>query len=296
MINFNSNLDFEYGVPSYLDDNIRRIIAHNPSHFTLHGTGTYIIGKDNVAVIDPGPDDDQHIDNLLKSLEGEKISHIFITHTHKDHSPAAKKLHDITGAPTYGFGKHPRVSSKSIIAVEEGADYDFIPIININDNEVYEGTNWKIRAIHTPGHTSNHVCYELLEKNILFSGDHLMAWSTTVISPPDGNMSQYLKSLYKLLDLPIKKCWPTHGPCIDNVRTFIESTISHRNFREKQILESLKFKKNIFEIVKDLYKEKDPILYPAASLSVMAHIIHLIEKGKVYTNSDVSLNSKFYLT
>ncbi|MBL42612.1 MAG: MBL fold metallo-hydrolase [Rhodospirillaceae bacterium] len=291
--NFSRNMDFEYGIPKNLGKKIRRIIANNPSNFTLYGTGTYIIGKGNVAIIDPGPDDDQHINSLLKALEKEKITHIFVTHTHKDHSPAAKKIHKLTKAPVYGFGKHPKNLCKDLSFVEEGIDYDFSPTIKINDNEIFKGENWTIKAIHTPGHTSNHVCYELIEESTLFSGDHLMGWSTTVIAPPDGSMSDYLISLRKLLNFSFKICWPTHGPPIENVSNFIELIIKHREHREKQILKTLEIKDNINEIVKELYKDKDPALFPAASLSVLAHLIFLVEKGKVISEKKITLGSKF---
>ncbi len=290
---FSVSMDFEYGISKNISKKVRRIIANNPSNFTLYGTGTYIIGNGNVAIIDPGPNDNLHIDAILKELNKEKITHIFVTHTHKDHSPAAQILHKLTKAPIYGFGQHPQNLSKDLSFVEEGIDYEFSPTIKIKDNEIFKGENWTIKAIHTPGHTSNHVCYELIEERALFSGDHLMGWSTTVIAPPDGSMSDYLQSLNKLLKYSYDICWPTHGPSIENVADFINSIIRHRMLREKQILETLKRKENINEIVEELYKDKDPALYPAASLSILAHLIFLVEKGKVNSEKKITLNSKF---
>ena len=196
-IKFKSDMNFSYGVSTNLSNKVRRIIAKNPSNFTLHGTGTYIIGKGDVAIIDPGPDDDEHINSILNELKNENVTHIFVTHTHKDHSSAANKLHNLTKAPLYGFGKHRKKIDNKLPLVEEGADYEFSPNIKVRDNNIFEGETWKLRAIHTPGHTSNHLCYELIEEKTLFSGDHLMGWSTTVISPPDGSMEDYLKSLKK---------------------------------------------------------------------------------------------------
>ncbi len=294
-IKFKSSMDFSYGVSANLGNNIRRIIAKNPSNFTLHGTGTYIIGKGDVAIIDPGPDDDKHINSILTELKNETITHIFVTHTHKDHSSAANKLHMLTKAPLYGFGKHKKKIDNKLPLVEEGADYEFSPNIKVKDNDIFKGAKWKLRAIHTPGHTSNHICYELIEEKTLFSGDHIMGWSTTVISPPDGNMKDYLQSLEKLLSFSFDICWPTHGPSILNLKDFIRSIISHRIIREKQILKSLESKNNIFEIVKDLYQDKDPSLYPAASQSVLAHLIHLVEKKIVTSEKNMNINSKFIL-
>ncbi|MAR78628.1 MAG: MBL fold metallo-hydrolase [Rhodospirillaceae bacterium] len=294
-IKFKSDMNFSYGVSTNLSNKVRRIIAKNPSNFTLHGTGTYIIGKGDVAIIDPGPDDDEHINSILNELKNENVTHIFVTHTHKDHSSAANKLHNLTKAPLYGFGKHRKKIDNKLPLVEEGADYEFSPNIKVRDNNIFEGETWKLRAIHTPGHTSNHLCYELIEEKTLFSGDHLMGWSTTVISPPDGSMEDYLKSLKKLLDFSFDICWPTHGPSISNIKEFIKLVINHRIKRENQILKSLKSTDKIIDIVKKLYKDKDPALYPAASQSILAHLIYLVDKKIVTSENNPSINSKFTL-
>ncbi|PHQ68658.1 MAG: hypothetical protein COB93_10140 [Sneathiella sp.] len=186
---FLKDLEFEYGVSEQLSPLIRRVIANNPSAFTFHGSGTYIIGKGEVAVIDPGPLDDEHIAALTRALKGEMVTHILITHTHMDHSPAAEPLKQLTGAKTYGFGPHG--SGKPDLQLEEGGDMDFVPDVTIMDGDVIVGNGWTVEAIHTPGHLSNHMCFGLLEEKTLFTGDHVMGWSTTVVSPPDGDMSPF---------------------------------------------------------------------------------------------------------
>ena len=182
------DMTFEYGKADRVSPMIRRVVAGNPSAFTFHGTGTYIVGHGAVAVIDPGPLLDSHVDALVRALGPERVTHIVITHTHRDHSPAARPLKQATGAPTYGFGPHGSGRADGGGEVEEGADRDFVPDVRVRDGDRIEGDGWTLEAVHTPGHTSNHLCYALLEENALFPGDHVMGWSTTVVSPPDGDM------------------------------------------------------------------------------------------------------------
>jgi len=186
-IGFHRALEVAYGASVTVAPLVRRVIARNPSPFTFHGTGTYIIGRGHVAIIDPGPDLDDHIDALLDAVRGETVTHLLITHTHLDHSPAAAKVKAATGADTFGFGPHAGGQSDDI--AEEGADYEFRPDHVLSDGDVIEGAGWRLRSVHTPGHTSNHLCFALGEDDALFTGDHVMGWSTTVVSPPDGDMA-----------------------------------------------------------------------------------------------------------
>ncbi|MEX0583071.1 MAG: MBL fold metallo-hydrolase, partial [Sneathiella sp.] len=174
---FKRDLEFEYGVSEELSPLIRRVIAHNPSAFTFHGTGTYIIGRGEVAVVDPGPLDGAHVGALMAALKGEMVTHILITHTHRDHSPAAEPLKKLTGAKTYGFGPHG--GGKMGAGAEEGGDMEFVPDVALEDNDVILGNGWTVDVIHTPGHLSNHICFGLQEEKTLFTGEHVMGWSTT---------------------------------------------------------------------------------------------------------------------
>jgi glyoxylase-like metal-dependent hydrolase (beta-lactamase superfamily II) len=286
-IPFIKQLDFAYGTVSGLSPLVRRVIARNPSAFTFHGTGTYIIGhQDGVAVIDPGPDDPAHIDALLKNLDGETVSHILITHTHRDHSPGAALLKEKTGAETWGFGPHPQPDGG--IVVEEGGDHDFAPDHLLKDGDTIRGMGWTVTALHTPGHISNHLCFGLHEEKALFSGDHVMGWSTTVISPPDGNMTDYYASLQKLLVRDDVRYYPTHGAPIDALGTghspqnFVRALIKHREAREAQIMACLKSgPQTIPQMVTAMYADVPAYLHPAAARSVLAHLIHMAGDGRV---------------
>lgn len=286
-IPFVKQLDFAYGTVSGLSPLVRRVIAQNPSAFTFHGTGTYIIGHgDGVAVIDPGPDEPAHIEALLRNLEGETVTHILITHTHRDHSPGAALLKARTGAPTYGYGPHPQ--PKGGPAVEEGGDHDFAPDHLLKDGEVIRGKGWTVTALHTPGHISNHLCFALQEEKALFSGDHVMGWSTTVISPPDGSMTEYYASLKKLLPRDDVRYYPTHGAPIDALSTghspqhFVRELIKHREARETQIMACLKSgPQTIPQMVTTMYVDVPSYLHPAAARSVLAHLIHMVGDGRV---------------
>ena len=237
-IPFVRDLAFDYGVAEQVSPLIRRIIAHNPSPFTFYGTGTYIVGRGSVAVIDPGPALSEHVDAILAALPGETVSHLLITHTHRDHSPAAAALQAATGAPTYGFGPHGARRDAGG-EVEEGADRDFVPDVALGDGARLEGAGWTLEAVHTPGHTSNHLCYALTEEGALFSGDHVMGWSTSVIAPPDGDMAAYMSSLRRCLARSDRIYWPTHGPPITEPARHVAAFLAHREEREQQIIACL---------------------------------------------------------
>ena len=291
---FNRELDVEYGRVDQVSPLVRRVVAENPGPFTFRGTGTYIVGHGSVAVIDPGPPIDAHVEALVQALDGETVTHILITHTHGDHSPAARPLAALTGAPTYGFGPHPRLprgeesgDDADDAADEERSDLDFVPDVVTVDADVIEGEGWTIDALHTPGHISNHLCFALREEKILFTGDHVMGWSTTVIPSPDGDLTAYMANLHRLLDRDDEVYWPTHGPPITDPQRFVQALIAHREERTRQILERLRSgDERIDQIVAALYADVDPALHPAAGRSVLAHLVALQRDGVVHTDAD----------
>ncbi len=286
---FVKSLDFSYGAVAELSPLVRRVVAHNPSAFTFHGTGTYIVGRGKVAVIDPGPTDPAHIDALTNALRHETVTHILVTHTHRDHSPGTVELQRRTGAPSFAFGPHPL--PKGALAVEEGGDHDFQPDEIMTDGDTLDGHGWTLTALHTPGHISNHLCFNLREEQALFSGDHVMGWSTTVISPPDGNMTDYYASLRRLLPREEDRYYPTHGAPIDMHSTglkpqrFVQALLQHRAGREEQILRCLSAApQTIPQMVTTMYHDVPSYLHPAAARSVLAHLIHMTEEGRVVSD------------
>ena len=283
-----------YGVIENISPLIRRITANNPAPYTFKGTGTYIIGHKNVAVIDPGPDMADHIEAIISSLKGEKISHILVTHNHTDHSPGARPLAERCGAKIYGFDVSGQQYSMSKSA--EGLDKKFKPDILIKDGDILKGKNWTLEAIHTPGHLSNHLCFALLEEKALFSGDHVMGWSTTIISPPDGNMTEYLISLEKLLMRDDNIYYPTHGWPIDDPKKFVKQVYAHRLRRDNEICRFLEQgDKSMDQIVRMIYPAIDKSLYLAASRTIFAHLIRLVELGKGSSDSPPTENSIYSL-
>jgi glyoxylase-like metal-dependent hydrolase (beta-lactamase superfamily II) len=288
-------LHFEYGALEQVSPNVRRLIAHNPSPFTYAGTGTYVVGRGKVAVIDPGPASSEHIDNLLRGLGNESVSHILITHTHLDHSPGARLLKERTGAATYGFGPHGG-SERPEDKVEEGADFAFVPDVKVAHGDVLDSDGFSIEAVHTPGHCSNHLCFQLQAEKLLFSGDHVMGWSTSVISPPDGNMADYLRSLNLLLGRDDARYLPTHGPAIEDPKPLVAAFIAHRHARERQILECLQAgPQTIQEMVPNMYAAVSKALYPAAARSVYAHVLHMLGTGALATDEPATLKATYRL-
>jgi glyoxylase-like metal-dependent hydrolase (beta-lactamase superfamily II) len=280
-IPFRRDFAFAYGRLEPVAPGVRRIIARNPGPFTFKGTGTYVVGEGEVAVIDPGPDLPEHVEALLAGLKGERITHILVTHTHRDHSPAARSVKQATGAPTYGFGPHAG-GRRGEAGTEEGGDWDFSPDIAVRDGDVIAGGGWRFEAVHTPGHTSNHLCFALPDCGILFSGDHVMGWSTSVVAPPDGDMAAYMASLDKLLTRDDAVYWPTHGPAITEPRRHVRAFITHRRLREAGIVRCLRSGlETIDAIVERLYAGLDPALHRAAGRSVLAHLIDLIGRDIV---------------
>ena len=312
-------VDFEpqYGEMVEVSPLLRRLLCRNPSKFTFHGTGTYVIGRGDVAIVDPGPRDDQHVEALLRALDGETVRHILITHTHGDHSPAAAAVAEATGAPILGFGPHPSA------AVGEGEDrdddeddadddgdptgeaaerepqpeddpefqrkhapdVDFDPAATLAHGDVVEGPGYTVEALHTPGHISNHLCFALAEEHAVLSGDHVMGWSTTIIPPPDGDVRAYLDSLRVLLDRPQdRRLYPTHGAPVEEHHTFVQALLDHRLAREAAIMAQLADgPKSAREIVAVLYADVRKELHKPAARSVLSHLRKLHDEDVVET-------------
>ncbi len=303
---FNTDFDPRYGEAVEVSPLLRRVVCQNPSKFTFHGTGTYLIGRGDVAVVDPGPRNPQHIEAILKALDGETVRHILITHTHGDHSPGTEMLVAETGAQVFGFGGHPTE------AVSEGddrdedddgeddeaeldpddpmndpefieqhrPDLDFEPDTRLAHGDVVEGPGYTVESLHTPGHISNHLCFALRQENVILSGDHVMGWSTTIIPPPDGDIAAYLESLQILLGRPESRLYPTHGPAIDNHHDYVKALHDHRLLREAAIINQLSMgPRSAVEIVSVLYADVDKKLHELAARSVVSHLRKLHDEG-----------------
>lgn len=291
-IPFVREFDFNYGECVQLSPLTQRVIADNPGPFTYTGTGVYIIGDKNVVVIDPGPKTENHMAALDKALAGRTVTHVLVTHHHIDHSPMAKPLAEKHGCKVYGYGLQAREPVGGEVRLEAGDDLTFQPDVELRCGDVIKGDGWTVEAIHTPGHTSNHLCFALHEENILFSGDHIMGWSTSVVSPPDGHMGDYLASLNRILDRNFTRIWPTHGPAIEDPTLFVSEYIAHRHKREDQILAAMDTGlMSITDMVALIYKDVDKRLHPAAAHSVLAHLIHMEETGRVRSDGCGGLKS-----
>ncbi|NNE11214.1 MAG: MBL fold metallo-hydrolase [Ilumatobacter sp.] len=280
--------DVEYGRVEQVSPSIRRVVAENPSKFTYRGTGTYLVGRGEVVVIDPGPDLDSHRAALADALAGERVRAILVTHCHADHSPLSAWLRAETGAETYAFGPHPRPDAGDEdpddgVEIEESTDFAFAPDHAVADGDVVvDGGGLTMRAIHTPGHTSNHTCWTLDEERALFTGDHVMGWSTTVVSPPDGDMTAYIDSLRRVAGRRDAVLWPTHGPPRDDAARFVDALVEHRLGRERDVLAAVRAgRSTIPEIVARLYADVRDELHKPAGRSVWAHLRKLESEGRV---------------
>ncbi len=325
-LTFNREFDPDYGAVHRLSPRIRRVVAKNPNPFTFTGTGVYIVGRGEVAVIDPGPTLDEHLDAVLAALdEGERVTKILVTHTHTDHTAGVVKLVGRTGATTYGFGPHGPVPDRDPLddvsfdeyftddekvafknqwddtpeeLRREGPDTEFVPDVAVAHGDVIvidgptdgggaggggePADTSTIEVVHTPGHTSNHVCFALREEKVLFTGDHVMGWATSVISPPDGDLYDYMASLRLLLERDDEVYWPTHGPAIENPAEYVQGFIDHRLSREAQIVTALEAgPSTIKDIVPGMYADVDKRLWRAAANSVYSHLLALEREGRV---------------
>jgi glyoxylase-like metal-dependent hydrolase (beta-lactamase superfamily II) len=270
-----------------LEPLVARVLAPNGSPFTYTGTQTYLVGDaEGMAVIDPGPDDADHLSALETAIGDAKIVAILCTHTHRDHSPAAAPLAARTGAPIVGCA--PLVIESSAPRVDAPFDKAYAPDRVLQDGESIAGPSWTLTAVATPGHTSNHLCYALEETGALFTGDHVMAWSTSVVVPPDGDMADYMSSLMKLYERVDRIYYPAHGPAIEKTRQLVRGMVGHRRARERQIVKLLKEQpRTIADLVPIMYKGIHEQLWPAASQSVHAHLLELERQGRVSIDREV---------
>jgi glyoxylase-like metal-dependent hydrolase (beta-lactamase superfamily II) len=266
---------------------VRRVLCNNPGPLTFKGTVSYIVGRGHVAIIDPGPLDETHVRALLAAVRGETVSHILVTHTHRDHSPAAALLKAATGAPTYAEGPHRParpLRDGETPKSEMGGDRSFIPDTLLSDGAVVTGAGWALEAVATPGHTANHMAFALKGTDVLFSGDHVMAWSTPVVAPPDGSMRDYMASLEKLSRRPETTYLPGHGGAVREAHRVVAAYVRHRQRREESILNRLaKGDSDIPTLVRAIYIGLDPRLAKAAGMSVLAHLEDLVARGVVAT-------------
>jgi glyoxylase-like metal-dependent hydrolase (beta-lactamase superfamily II) len=278
---------------------VRRVMANNPGPFTFKGTVSYIIGRGKVAIVDPGPDDESHIAALLDAIRNETVTHIFVTHTHRDHSPAVPAIKAATGATVYAEGPHRAARPLHIgehNPLDASADRDCRPDVALQDGQVVAGDGWTIEAVTTPGHTANHMAFALKEKSTLFAGDHVMAWATSIVAPPDGAMSDYMASLAKLAQRKETIYFPGHGPAITDAPRFVNYYILHRKAREASILHRLsKGATDIPTIVRAIYIGLDPRLTGAAGLSVLAHLEDLVARGLVETDGQAAIDGVYCL-
>ena len=296
---FDKSFDLVPGTPKEVAPGVRAIVANNPGPFTYKGTVSYIVGHGKVAILDPGPNDDAHIAALLDAVRGETVSHIFVTHTHRDHSPAVPKVKAATGATVYAQGPHRLarpLHTGETRRLDASADTDFRPDIALADGEIVSGEGWTLEAVTTPGHTANHLAFAFKERDLLFAGDHVMAWSTTIVAPPDGAMSDYMASLQKLARRREPLYLPGHGAPVRHAPRYVQSLIRHRQGREASILHRLgKGAADIPTIVKAVYIGLDARLAGAAALSTLAHLEDVVARGLVETDGPPSIEGTYRL-
>lgn len=298
-IPFDRSFDLPAGRIEEVMPGLRRLLADNPSPFTFKGTVSYIVGRGRVAILDPGPEDEQHISRLLDAVRGETVTHVVVTHTHRDHSPAAARIKAATGAILVAEGPHRAARPLHLgehQRLEASADLAFRPDLAIPDGASVTGAGWTLEAVATPGHTANHMAYAYKEAGVLFSGDHVMAWSTPVVAPPDGAMSDYMASLNKLSERAETTYFPGHGGAVRDAPRFVQFYIRHRRARETSILRRLaKGAADIPTIVRAVYIGLDPRLVGAAGLSVLAHLEDLHARGLVATDGEPSIPGVYRL-
>lgn len=298
-LDFDTKFEPAYGEAVVVAPEVMRITVNNPSAFTFHGTNSYLVGRDTLAVIDPGPEDDAHLAALIRAIAGRPVSHIFVSHTHVDHSPLTRRLAERTGATVLAEGPHRPARPLRIGEInplDASGDSDFMPDVTLADDELVEGDGWALRAIHTPGHTANHVSFALEGTGMLFSADHVMAWSTSIVAPPDGAMSDYMASLDRLLGRDDRLFLPGHGGPVTQPAAFMRGLKAHRKMRERAIIERLRGgDRTIPEMVAAIYRDTDPRLFGAAGLSVLAHLEDLVGRGIAASEGEPSIDGVFFL-
>ncbi|MEO5322097.1 MBL fold metallo-hydrolase [Mesorhizobium sp. CC13] len=296
-LDFDTRFEPAYGNAVPISKGVLRLTVNNPSPFTFHGTNSYVVGSDTLAVIDPGPEDEAHLEALIQTIAGRPVSHIFVSHTHRDHSPLAARLKALTGARTVAEGPHRPARPLhlgEVPALDASSDMEFVPDLVVADGQVIEGDGWRIGTVLTPGHAANHAAFSLEGTGILFSADHVMAWSTSIVAPPDGAMSDYMASLDRLTGRDDRIYLPGHGGPVTDPQRFVRGLKAHRKMRERAILERLRAgDRSIGEIVRAIYRDTDPRLHGAAGLSVFAHLEDLVGRGEVVCAGVPSLDGTY---
>jgi len=299
-IEFDRNFSAVPGRSEEVAPGVRRVLAPNASPFTFTGTCSYIIGEGTVAILDPGPDDPAHISALLDAVRGETVAQIVLTHTHRDHTAGVPALQRATGAKTYGEGRHRAarpLHEGEAVRLDAGGDLEFMPDVLLREGETIEGPGFKLEAVATPGHTANHLAFALEGTDVLFSGDHVMAWSTSIVAPPDGSMRDYLQSLEKLLARRETIYFPGHGPAAQDAHALVERYITHRGAREAAILRKLeRGESDVPALVQAIYIGLDPRLTKAAAMTMLAHLEHLVDRGRVETDGPPSLGGRYRIS
>ncbi len=280
-----------------VDTGILRVTAPNAGPMTFHGTNTYIVGGDRLVIVDPGPDDEAHLDTILATVAGRPVDAVLVTHTHLDHSALAKRLAKRVSAPLVAQGPH-RISRPlaegEVNPLDAASDFAFAPDIALGDEAEIRFGDLTLRGVHTPGHTGNHMAFALEDRGILFSGDHVMAWATSVVAPPDGSMTDYMRSLDRLLARSDRRYLPGHGGPVENPGTFVRALRAHRRMRESAILEKVRGGVSaVPEIVAAIYHTTDKRLHGAAALSVLAHLESLVERQLVAVHGTFGVGSRF---
>ncbi|MGI9364239.1 MAG: MBL fold metallo-hydrolase, partial [Rhizobiaceae bacterium] len=278
---------------------LARVVCSNPSAFTFHGTNTYLLGEDKLAIIDPGPPDKAHFEALKAAIAGRPVSHIIVTHTHMDHSPLANPLAELTGAETYAEGPHRPARPLNIGEInplDASGDNEFQPQNILQHGDEISGDGWSLNCLFTPGHTANHMAFGWKDTDYLFPGDHVMAWATSIVAPPDGAMANYMDSLDVLQQQHQSTYFPGHGGRLENAQSFVRALKSHRRMREKAILNQIRDGQlTVPEMVAVIYRTTDKKLHGAAGLSVLAHLEDLVARGVVETDGPVAIDGVFQL-
>jgi glyoxylase-like metal-dependent hydrolase (beta-lactamase superfamily II) len=296
-LQFNRNFEPRTGDPVEVAPGVRRVTAPNPGPFTFQGTNTFLIGGRELAVLDPGPADPAHIDAVMKAAGDARVAHILVSHAHRDHSPGARLLSERTGAPVLAAGPHRSarpVRPGEELRLDASADLEFEPDLRLADGAIVEGADYRLQAVATPGHTANHLAFVLIGSDLVFSGDHVMGWATTIVAPPDGSMAHYMDSLDRLLARSEDTYAPAHGGTIANAHAYVRGLRSHRKMREAAILEGLRRgDRTIPDIVARVYQGLDARLTGAAALSTLAHLEDLVARALVATDGPPRLDGRY---
>lgn len=291
---FDTRFEPRHGEAVEVAPGVQRVTAPNAGPLTFHGTNTYIVGDRAVAVIDPGPEDEVHFAALMRALEGRTVTDIAVSHTHRDHSPLSRRLAEATGATVHAEGPHRAARPLYVGEVNplrESSDMEFMPDRRLADGDAIAGDGWQLTAVHTPGHTANHTAFALDGTGVLFSADHVMAWATTIVAPPDGAMADYMASLERLIARGDTLFLPGHGGPVRQPGTFMRAVRTHRRMRERAILERVRSgDRSIADMVRVIYRETDPRLHRAAALSVLAHVEDLVARGALVTDGPPSID------